>query len=350
MKLNFCTLFNSGYLARGIALYESLCNVSSNFHLYIFAFDNDCYDFFKSRQYKNITVISLNEFEDEELLKVKPSRTAGEYCWTCTSSTLLFCLKKYNIDHCTYLDADMCFYSNPAVLINEMGDKSVLITEHRFSPEHDHTERSGKYCVQFITIKNNEKGLEVVNWWRNACIEWCFARHEDGKFGDQKYLDDWMTRFDCVHELKHLGGGIAPWNIQQYQFTKKEDKIIGVTETKQTFESVFLHFHGLRFFSNNVTRLIDHGYHIPKSAIKLFFIPYAKRLLQIEQQLKKEGINVNVNAAFDICSVPVSKLAALFYYYQESTKLGKKYYLGKGLLKNLKCHYYFKSSDLLKTS
>lgn len=346
MKLNFCTLFNSAYLSRGIALYESLLKECPDFQLFIFAFDDNCFDYFNKTKLKNITVISLKEFEDAELLRVKPTRTAGEYCWTCTSSTILYAIQKFSLDHCTYLDADMYFYSDPSVLVQEMGDKSVLITEHRYSPKYERNERSGKYCVQFVTIKNNQKGIEVLTWWRNACIEWCYARHEDGKFGDQKYLDDWMKRFDCVHELKHLGGGIAPWNVQQYLFKKINEKIIG-NISDRSFEAVFFHFHGLRFFKNDVLRLTDHGYFLPSSTINLFFIPYAKQLLEIEKRLKKEGYTFNSTTSNDDCPVPVSKFSAAFYYYKQGLKSSKRNIFGKGLINNLKHHYYLKSSSLM---
>jgi hypothetical protein len=124
--INFCTLFDSNYLSRGLALYQSLQNVSS-FHLYVVAFDDKCYDYLKNASLPDLTVISLNEFEDESLLKIKNGRSVAEYCWTCTSSVILYCLKKYGLPSCTYLDADMLFYSDPQILLDEMGSNSILI-------------------------------------------------------------------------------------------------------------------------------------------------------------------------------------------------------------------------------
>ena len=80
--MTFCTLFDSVYMSRGMAMYRSLCRQCENFHLYIFAFDDYCYDFFLCNNFKNVTVISLSEFEDQELLIAKENRTRGEYCWT----------------------------------------------------------------------------------------------------------------------------------------------------------------------------------------------------------------------------------------------------------------------------
>ena len=213
--LNFCTLFNSNYLSRGLALFESLKKVSPDFHLYIVAFDEECHQYLEELHESGLTIISLADFEDEELKRVKSGRTVAEYCWTCTSSVILYCIEKFQLPSCTYLDADMIFYEDPLILIQEMVNESILITEHRYIRDYDVSATHGKYCVQFMYFKNDENGLIALRWWRDRCLEWCFAYLEDGKFGDQLYLNDWPERFRGVHVLQHPGGGLAPWNIQQ---------------------------------------------------------------------------------------------------------------------------------------
>jgi hypothetical protein len=231
-----------------------------------------------------MTVISLHEFEDEELLKIKPTRTRGEYCWTCTSSTILYVLNHYAVDHCTYLDADIYFFSSPQPLIDEMGNSSVLITPHRYTPKYDQGWKTGIYCVQFVTIKKDTPGLTVLNWWRNACLEWCYNRFEDGKFGDQKYLDNWPDQFEGVHVLKHLGGGVAPWNMQQYTFKEENRKLKGqVLENGQTFDVLFFHFHSLMFVTPEYFSPRPY-YQCEDSVISLLFNPYIKEIQSIRKQ------------------------------------------------------------------
>ena len=151
--LNFCTLFDSHYLIKGLCLYESLKRVCSDFHLYIFAFDDRAWSILKVCNWNMFLSISLSEFEDNELLEVKKTRSKGEYCWTCTSSTILYCIQRFELSHCTYIDSDLYFFSDPKVLVDEMGENDVLITEHRYTPKYDQSLTSGKYCVQFMTLK-----------------------------------------------------------------------------------------------------------------------------------------------------------------------------------------------------
>jgi hypothetical protein len=269
-------------------MFDSLLRHHNDFYLYIFAFDDFTCNYISSLNSEKISVISLAEFEDEELLNVKPGRSRAEYCWTSTSSTVLYCLENFKLDHCTYIDADLLFYSSPQCLIEEMGTASVLITEHRSTPMYDRSKIAGKYCVQFITFKNDEKGLKVLKWWRDACIDWCYDRYEDGKFGDQKYLDDWTERFDAVHVLKHEGGGLAPWNIQQYRVGRKDGKLHCINKKNKTiFDIVFYHFHYVRFLNE---KKVDLGW-LPLSAniIKNIYRPYLQDIIKINSEIIKKN-------------------------------------------------------------
>ena len=276
--INFCTLFDSNYINYGLTLYKSLLKHCDDFHLYIFAFDDKCEEELKKRSLKNVTVISLAEFEDEKLLAIKDDRSKGEYCWTCTPSVILYAIKKFQLESCTYLDADLYFFSNPKPLIDELGDKSVSIIEHRYTPKYDHSEISGKYCVQFMTFKNNKQGLEVLNWWRDRCIEWCYSIPEDGKFGDQKYLDDWTTRFECVKELQNIGGGVAPWNINNYELDSKDD-VIYVKEGAREDKLIFYHLHGFSLVNDKKVKLTG-DYFISKLAKELVYKDYLQNFIK----------------------------------------------------------------------
>lgn len=345
--LNFVTLFNSNYLSRGLVMYHSLLKHCPHFHLYIIAFDDVTYDYFQNNPYEKLTVISLSQFEDDKLLSIKLSRSAGEYCWTCTASTVLYCLKNFDLNHCVYIDADLCFYSNPQVLFDEWGDNSVLITEHRYTTEYDQSALSGIYCVQFVGFKNDTEGLEALNYWRDSCIDWCYARAEDGKFGDQKYLDDWTTRFKNVHVLKHLGGGIAPWNLQQYDFKMEDSKLIGWEKSSQVkFDIVFVHFHGLRFYEDQLVSLAPSEYELDRTVINLLFKPYARKLVNSDNQLNQPKFMFHSNGTSGKSPYNVLGISTLIKYYREGIKSSRRNIFGFFLLKKMKHHYYFKSTNV----
>jgi hypothetical protein len=263
-------------------MYYSLLKHSDNFHLYIFAFDEQSRQILINENLKNVTVIGLNEFEDKELLAVKPQRTIAEYCWTCTSSTILFVLNKFDVPECTYIDADIFFYADPRPLFNELAGGSILLTEHRFSPIYHKDIVNGRFCVQFITFKNDSRGRAALTWWREQCIAWCYARNEDGKFGDQGYLNDWESRFEGVHVLQHLGGGVAPWNVQQYELFDDAGTLCG-TYFQNDFEFIFYHFHYLKYFTNGNIELGRR--HFTANDFRLLYVPYIKELSAIKTVL-----------------------------------------------------------------
>ena len=175
-------------------------------------------------------------------------------------------------------------------MVDELGDKSIFITEHRYTPKHDQTKTSGIYCVQFVTFKSDEFGMRALEWWVDACIEWCYARCENGKFGDQKYLDDWTTRFEGVHILQHLGGGVAPWNVQQYVADMVGDNVVMVEKSAQdSFGLVFYHFHGLKLLSPDVVIATYKEYDILPDIVEHIYKPYIADLLDVSDKIKSIG-------------------------------------------------------------
>jgi hypothetical protein len=202
-----------------------------------------------------LVAISLEELEehDVELKGVKEERTPLEYCWTATPSVALFSLERdREIDLITYLDADLYFFSSAAPLFGEMGNNAVMIVPHRYAPETAHLEAtSGVYNVELVSFRRDDDGMRALKWWRDRCIEWCYYRVEDGKLGDQKYLDDWPERFRRVHVLQHIGGGLAPWNISQYRIHDRDGRAM-----VNDVPLVFYHFHSLKLL-RAPSRLIE---------------------------------------------------------------------------------------------
>jgi len=285
---NYCTLFDSFYLSRGLELYNSLKETAKEFHLYIFSFDDQTKEILNTLELEYVTIIPLDDFETPELLEVKKHRTIAEYCWTCTPSVISFVLHKFKVADCTYIDSDLCFYSDPAILIDEMieNNKTVLITEHRFStlPKLYEQKRGGRFCVQFVTFMNEEGSLRVLDKWRMQCLEWCFSRYEDGKFGDQKYLESWPDEYSNIHILNHQGGGVAPWNTGQYKFKNENNSIIGVIKRNGiNFKVVFYHFQYVKLLEKG---MFDLGwYYIPANVENIFYNPYLQRISGIEKML-----------------------------------------------------------------
>lgn len=282
----YVTLFDSNYLTRGLVLYRSLVRLAQDFHLWIICFDDLAYEILNQLNLAYVTLVSSQEFEDPELLKIKSERTRQEYCWSCTPSTLYYVFNHApEVDQLTYLDADLMFFSSVEKIFQEKPEASILLTEHRYLPninsylpgvpaDSDITQTHGKYNVQFMTFKRDEVGLQAVNWWRERCLEWCFARVEEGKFGDQKYLNDWLDRFKNVHVLENLGVGLAPWNAAQYKLEKKDDKVFVENDAL-----IFYHFHGLKLHSWHIAHLCDR-YPCSPQLRNLVYKPYLEELEQ----------------------------------------------------------------------
>lgn len=295
----FCTLFDSNYLDKGIALYESLNKVTTSFTLYVFAFNQQALHILVDLNLSNMIVVSLKDFETERLLRLKKERSPAEYCWTCTPAIIDYVLTNFNEPQCTYVDADLYFFSSPDILLQEIENttNSVIITEHRFPPwtRDKMLKMSGKYCVQFNTFTNNTNGRKILVWWKEQCLENCHYTRTGEIKGDQKYLEGWTKDFEGVHELQNLGGGVAPWNIDQYNLTDPETFQFSFNNT--TFKLVFYHFQNIRYLPFGFVN-IKSGTN-DKRVGEFIYKPYLSHIEKIRKMLLiKYGVKFSIKKGY----------------------------------------------------
>jgi hypothetical protein len=286
----FCTYCDRGYLSRALSLYESLRRHCPAFRLWVLCFDVETLSALRGWNVPDLVPIPLDDFEqsDTALAVAKVTRSAVEYYFTCTPSVLLYVLARNpDVDVLSYVDADLFFFSDPAPLYQELGSDSVLIIEHRF-PEHlRHNETlHGIYNVGLVAFRNDRVGHSVLAWWRERCLERCSDRASDGHFADQKYLDDWLTRFPNVVALRHQGAGLAPWNAMRYELT---------VEQRSVFVSgdrlIFYHFHNLRTIR---PRLFDaslelYGFQLNETLTRHIYAPYLRALYRQTRRVGAVG-------------------------------------------------------------
>lgn len=273
-------------MSRGLALYRSLKRHCPSFRIWMLCMDSEAYHVLAALNLPEVHPLPLDEFErgDEALLRAKQSRSLLEYYFTCTPSLPFFILNHYlEVDRITYLDADLFFYADPAAIFTEMGDRSIAIIGHRFSKRLRHLETLGIYNVGCLSFRRDNHAEECLLWWRERCNEWCYDRPENARFADQKYLDDWPTRFQGTIVLLHKGANLAPWNLANYQISWREGQLWVDDQPV-----IFFHFHSLKrihewLFDSNLAH-----YETTLSPLvrRKIYTPYLQTLLEVEHDMR----------------------------------------------------------------
>lgn len=279
MTEHFVTIFDQNYLPQGLALWKSLERNLDDFLLWVVCIDEDCFNKLQKINLSGISPIRLADLETNELISVKDKRTRAEYCWTLTPFAPKFVFEQNpSIKRVTYIDADISVINNISEVFQEFeqSGKDILITKHGYAPEYDQSIQSGIFCVQFIIFNNSQKAEIVRSEWASQCIDWCYARNEDGKFGDQKYLDEWPFKYlSIVHVLSNLSWMQGPWNTSLYS----------------PLEAKCHHFHGLRLLSST-GYVLNEVYKIPLKTRHEIYGPYSMDLNWACNLLKRHGFDI----------------------------------------------------------
>jgi len=286
-KYNLCTFFDRNYLYKGLALYKSLEKTSIKFVLWILCTDEETYKILKKLSPRHVKLIKLREVENKKLLKAKKNRSRTEYSLTLKPAFIHHLLNNNpGIKNIYYVDADIVFFQSAKMVFDQAGKASIAISPHDF-PAHlrGRERRAGKYNAGAIYFKNDKEGLNCLNHWKKQCIDWCYWKVENGKMGDQMYLDKWPKLYNKIKIFDHKGINLAPWNIKKYKLSNKKSHIYVDGD-----KLIFYHFHQFTILSNQ--RFLPSFLHkMSQKAILYIYKPYEKLINSSIQEVNKEFPN-----------------------------------------------------------
>lgn len=284
----YCTLFDSHYMDKGIVMINSLLRADPQAQIHVLCMDDKCRtvlaDYYRDAP-DGVVPIALSDFADGELTELQKQRSRAEFCWTCTARLIRFVLERIDGDACTYIDSDLYFYQNPAVLIEEMRQKqcTVQVVPHNFPPDARRQRREetiGKNCVEFNTFTKESRSLALLDTWIRQTTEECSVTTG----GDQKYTDAWGD-LPYVSISQNLGAGIAPWNVERF---RQRDGRLYDRFDKQSFDLVFYHFQNVINHERHRVTIepLFHCRTIDKKLVLALYMPYLRELELAKRELE----------------------------------------------------------------
>ncbi len=239
--LSYVTHFNQAYLSRGLALIDSMENSDK---IVVFCHDEKTLNVVNSLRSEKIEAIAISELESEypELLIAKHTRTSLEYFFLLSPYVIKYLFEKQFISLAIYVDADVFFFRKPQYIVKLLSDETdVAITPHRFSERDKYMEKYGKYNVGWVAFRNTEKGLKILDFWAESCLESTSTNPTKTSFGDQKYLDYFEEFRGFTQIIDHTGVNLAPWNIVSVDCDQNGLSHMGD-------DLILFHFSGLKRF------------------------------------------------------------------------------------------------------
>lgn len=282
-KYNLCTFFNRNYLFKGLAQYKSLEKTSKDFMLWILCVDDITYEILDKLNLKQAKLVKIEDVETKELLSVKGDRSEAEYCWTVKPTFMEYIFKRnHTVKTLLYVDSDIGFFDDVRKVFNETKGYSIGVASHDF-PENmkERVKGVGKFNAGVVYFKRDKESIACLKKWKAQCIDWCYWRLEDGKLGDQMYLNEWPKVYQNIKIFSHKGINLAPWNVKKYKLHIKKNKVFVENDPL-----IFFHFHQFKILSGGKYER-SHGYKLSKNIVELIYKPYEKLIRSSVKEIRK---------------------------------------------------------------
>lgn len=290
MSSIYCTIFDSNYVARALVLHASLIEHNQEALFAFVCIDDRAADLIEPLGLKRAVIIRPRDYVTPALKEIEPSRSRGEYCWTCKPVVLLHLMDMFpDASWVVYLDTDMMLFNDPdSALAGESAH--YQLTPHRFHKSFsEFATDAGIYNAGYMAVRNTAQGREVVAWWQERCLESCSVVLTADTYADQKYLNRIPELFPWGSISTHIGLNAAPWNIAAYEVTERDGKVY-LNDTVL----VLYHFQALHIFHNGTATLYAGNWRLPDPLRKLVYAPHLQRIADAYALLRSEDANFSL--------------------------------------------------------
>jgi hypothetical protein len=286
----FGTFANARYLPQLLSMLESFqANVQSS-RIAVVALDAETISSLTRLNFPCVDIFCVEDLEKyvPQLGIARNNRSLSEYFFTVTSALPIFLFNAYpKLDFVVYVDADLFFFSNPESCIFALDEKdNVLLTSHNFAEKNSDLRVYGEFNTGFIAFRRSSDGMRVASWWLERCLEWCKDIVENGKFADQKYLENFSSIARGVRISQDFGLNLGPWGLNSLkQITSQNGSVF--VNGKLLFA---FHFSGLRWNGNfAILGASLYRHKVSKLVFGLIYVPYLRSIQRWETDLLKNN-------------------------------------------------------------
>jgi hypothetical protein len=188
-------------------------------------------------------------FEDDTFRLMTGYYTADELCNACKPWAHAALLGDNSTNTTLYLDSDIFLMGSLAPLLNDLGEKAILLTPHVFDAQADHgceglyraLLQGGIYNGGCLVLSHSHEADSFLDWWKSRLKYECL-RDVPSLCVDQPWLNFILAFYssEAVAVCRRPGVNVGHWNMHE-----RELRLTAEGEFTANGEPLlFLHFSG----------------------------------------------------------------------------------------------------------
>lgn len=244
MKIAF-TLCSNNYLAQAKTLGDSFIKFNPQYEFIIGLIDKKnpeiSYSYFEPYLILPVSDLQIQTFAD-----LIQKYNVVEFNTAVKPFYFSYLFQKYNPLHILFFDPDILFFSDIDEVDNIFEFNDILLTPHLLKAKSNEVPsfetlllNVGVYNLGFLGLKYSEQVVELLRWWQERMIRYCYIDFCNGLFVDQVWANLFPCYFEKIKIWKNEGCNIGYWNLDERYLTIKSESSYLVNEK---FDLKFFHF------------------------------------------------------------------------------------------------------------